>query len=298
MKRIIMTGGSGIAGKWVLAHLVEKGYEVLNVDRVAMENPPFRTRTLITDLTDSGQVFNALSATTTGHIFDQSIAPKPIDCVIHFGAIPRGMIVPDCETFSNNLLSAFNVLDAAAKLGIKKVIIASSEAVYGIVFSEEYAKPAYFPLDEAYPCNPMDTYGTAKLMSEILAKSYHTRQGMDVYALRIGNVVDDDDYKEFPQHFKTPEFKRRICWSYIDVRDLANAVELAVEKDGLGFVTMNVAADDVASDIPTAELLKRYYPDVPLEHKMGEFESLLSNRKIKETLGWKPEHNWRDYVKL
>ena len=297
-KRIIMTGGSGIAGKWVVNHLVEKGYELLNVDRVPLQNPPPRTRTLITDLTDPGQVFNALSATTTGHVFDPSLKPRPVDCVIHFGAVPRGMIIPDCETFRNNLLSAYNVFDAAAKLGIKKVIFASSESIYGIVFPDEYATPVYFPLDEEYPCHPMDTYATAKLMSEVLAQSYHARFGMDIYGLRIGNVVDDNDYLDFPACFKNPEFKRRICWSYIDVRDLANAVELAVEKDGLGYITMNVAADDVASDIPTAELLRRYYPNVPLKHEFGEFEALLGNKKIKEVLGWKQQHYWRDHVKL
>ena len=296
-KRIIMTGGSGIAGKWVLRYLVEEcGHEVLNVDRVPMANPPGRTRTLITDLTDPGQVFSALSATTTGNIFDEDISPKPVDCVIHFGAVPRGMIIPDCETFRNNMVGCWNVLDTAAKLGIPKIILASSESVYGQCFPDRPVDPVYLPLNEEYPCDPHDTYATAKLMSETLAKSYHTRFGIDMYCLRIGNVTDDNDYKQFPDLLKRPEAKRRICWSYIDVRDLATAVAKCVEIDGLGYTIMNVAADDSSSIVPTMDLIKRFMPNVPLKEEFPGTKSLLSNKKIKETLNWEPKHNWRDYV--
>lgn len=296
-KRIIMTGGSGIAGKWVLRHLVEEcGHEVLNVDRTPMIDPPGSTRTLITDLTDPGQVFNALSSTTAGNIFDEDISPKPVDCVIHFGAVPRGMIIPDCETFRNNMVSCWNVLDTAAKLGIPKIILASSESTYGQCFPDKPVDPVYLPLNEEYPCDPHDTYGTAKLMSETLAKSYHSRFGIDMYCLRIGNVVDDNDYAQFPKLLKMPEFKRRICWSYIDVRDLATAVAKCVEIDGLGYTVMNVAADDSASNIPTMELIKRFMPNVPLKEEFPGHKSLLSNKKIRETLHWEPTHNWRDFV--
>jgi len=145
MKRIMMTGGSGIAGHVVLQHLVEDcGYEVLNIDAKLPADPPANTRTLITDLTDAGQVFSALSGTTTGDIFNEDIGPKPVDCLIHFGAVPRGMIIPDSELFRNNMLALFNVLDTAAKIGIPKIILASSESVYGQCFPNTPVDPASY----------------------------------------------------------------------------------------------------------------------------------------------------------
>lgn len=297
-KRVIVTGGSGMAGKWVVKDLVDHGYEVVNLDRVPMKDPV--ARTVITDLTNSGEVFNALSSTTVGHEFSPDIEPKPIDAIIHLAAIPRIMTYPDNEVFRINVMGTYNVLDAAAKLGIKKVVLASSETTYGIVFANQYRDPLYFPLDEEYPVTeqpPMDSYATSKLINEATARMYRERTGdMDIYCYRIGNVIDVDDYEKFPSYFQNPEFRRRITWSYIDVRDLAQACRLGIEKDGLGFQIFNVAADDVSSDLPTKELLNRFYPNVPLKKELGKFETLLSNEKIKKVLHFEQKHNWRMYV--
>ncbi len=106
-------------------------------------------------------------------------------------------------------------------------------------------------------------------------------------------MIEPPDYAKFPDFFKDPAQRRRITWSYIDARDLATAARLGIERDGLGFQVMNVAADDVSSDLPTAELLARFYPGVPVRKPLGEFETLLSNAKIKSLLGFKPAHGWR-----
>lgn len=294
-KNIIVTGGSGMAGKWVVKDLLEHGHRVLNLDCVPL--PGSAARTLITDLTDAGQVFNALCSTTVRHEFSESIEPEPIDAIIHFAAIPRIMTHPDNEVFRINVMSTYNVLDAASKYGIKKVIIASSETTYGIVFAHHYRMPAYLPLDEDYPVDPMDSYAMSKILNEATAKAFHARTGSDIYCLRIGNVIDPVDYAKFPEYFKDPGLRRRITWSYIDARDLATASRLAVDTDGLGFQVMNVAADDVSSDLPTAELLKRFYPTVPLKKTLGEFETLLSNEKIKRLLGFRQQYDWRSHVK-
>jgi nucleoside-diphosphate-sugar epimerase len=293
-KRVIVTGGSGLAGKWVVEDLVAHGYEVLNVDRVPMAKGT--ARTLITDITDAGQVFNALASTTTAKEFDDDIEPKPIDAVVHFAAIPRILVTTDNEVFRINVMGTYNVLDAAAKLGIKKVIVASSETTYGVVFAHRHRDPVYFPLDEDYPVDPMDSYATSKVINEVTAKAFHARTGADIYCLRIGNVLDPVDYQKFPTWLKDPALRKRIAWSYIDGRDLATACRLGIEKDGLGFTVMNVAADDVSSDRPVAELLKTYYPNVPVRKPLGEFETLLSNEKLKRLLGWQQAYRWREQV--
>jgi nucleoside-diphosphate-sugar epimerase len=294
-KRVIVTGGSGLAGKWVVEDLVAHGYEVLNVDRVPMAKGT--ARTLLTDLTDAGQVFNALASSVKLREFDDDIEPKPIDAVVHFAAIPRIFTTTDNEVFRINVMGTYNVLDAASKLGIKKVILASSETTYGTVFAHRHRDPVYFPLDEEYPVDPMDSYATSKVINEVTAKAFHRRTGMDIYCFRIGNVLDPVDYEKFATWNKDPSLRKRITWSYIDGRDLATACRLGIEKDGLGFEVMNVAADDVSSDLPTAELIKRFYPNVPVKKTMGEFETILSNEKLKRLLGWKQAYKWREQVK-
>jgi nucleoside-diphosphate-sugar epimerase len=294
-KRVIVTGGSGLAGKWVVENLVEHGYEVLNLDRVPM--PKRTARTLITDITDAGQVFNALASSTAPTEFVPDLEPKPIDAIVHFAAIPRIMVTTDNEVFRINVMGTYNILDAASKLGIRKVIVASSETTYGVVFAHRHRNPQYFPLDEDYPVDPMDSYATSKVINEVTAKAFHARTGADLYCFRIGNVLDPEDYAKFATWNKDPSLRKRIAWSYIDGRDLAEAARLGIEKDGLGFQVMNIAADDVSSDLPSAELLKRFYPEVPVKKQLGEFETLLSNEKLKKLLGWKQKYYWRDQAK-
>lgn len=293
-KRIIFTGGSGKAGRHVVQYLIERGHQVLNLDTRPLDNP--KVRTLITDITDSGQVFNALSSYTGLHEFDPSLRPQPIDAVVHFAAIPRIMIAPDNELFRVNALGTYNVIEAAVKLGIRKVIIASSETTYGLVFANEPRSPRYFPLDEEYDVDPMDSYALSKVVNEQTARAFALRSGFDIYALRIGNVIEPSEYKLFPGWFANPGFRKRIAWSYIDARDLGQITLRAIEKDGLGFQIFNAANDDTSSDLPTRELIDRFYPGVPLKRELGEFETLLSNWKARDILGFRSEHGWRKYV--
>jgi nucleoside-diphosphate-sugar epimerase len=290
-KNIVFTGGSGKAGKHVVSYLVEQGYNVLNLDMKPLDHP--KVRTLITDITDSGQVFNALTSPVAVHEFSPSLRPAKIDAVVHFAAIPRIMIVPDNEVFRINTMGTYNMIEAAEKLGIRKTIIASSETTYGLVFANEPRDPAYFPLDENYPVNPMDSYALSKICNERTAHAFQQRSGADIYAIRIGNVIEPHEYAGFPKFFADPGFRKRICWSYIDARDLGQIVARAIEKDGLGFEIFNAANNDCSSDLPTAELLKRFYPNVPVHGELGEYESLLSNRKTREVLGFEEQHNWR-----
>lgn len=293
-KRIMFTGGSGKAGRHVVQYLVDRGHQVLNLDLKPLDNP--KVRTLITDITDGGQVFNALSSYMGLHEFDPSLRPQRVDAVVHFAAVPRIMITPDNELFRINALGTYNVIEAAVKLGIRKIVIASSETTYGLVFANEPRNPRYFPLDEDYDVDPMDSYALSKVVNEQTARAFALRSGFDIYALRIGNVIEPHEYNLFPKWFADPGFRKRIAWSYIDARDLGQITHRAVETDGLGFQVFNAANDDCSSDLPTRELLARFYPGVPLKRELGEFETLLSNRKVKEMLGFREEHNWRKYV--
>ena len=101
----------------------------------------------------------------------------------------------------------------------------------------------------------------------------------------------------FPGFFADPGARRRNAFCYIDARDLGKIVHLCLEKDGLGFQVFNAGNDTNGMDLPTRELAGRFFPGVPLTREMGEYEALFSNRKIREVLGFREEHDWRKYVK-
>lgn len=293
-KRIMFTGGSGKAGRHAVQYLVEHGYHVLNLDQQPLDNP--KVRTLITDITDSGQVFNALSS-YMGHEFDDALRPQPVDAVVHFAAVPRVLIVPDNELFRVNVMGTYNVIEAAVKLGIRKIVIASSETTYGIIFAEEPRDPRWLPLEEDYDVDPTDSYALSKVVNEQTARAFALRSGFDIYALRIGNVIEPHEYESFVPSWKSnPERRKKLTWSYIDARDLGQIVMRCIEKDGLGYQVFNAANDDPSADLPTKELLKRFFPKVPVRRELGEYESLFSNRKLREVLGFKEEHPWRKTI--
>ena len=295
-KRIIFTGGTGKAGKHAVPHLLAKGYKILNVDLKPLPLPGVNT--LIADLTDSGQAFNALTTHFGFDGFEQGHAPTAPDAVVHFAAIPRVLIEPDNKTYAANVMSTYNVIEAAMKLGVKKVIIASSETTYGVCFAEGDKDFHSFPLEENYDSDPMDSYGLSKVVNEKTARAFAMRYGADIYALRIGNVIEPHEYDMFPGFIAKPETRKRNAWSYIDARDLGEIVHLCIEKDGLGYQVFNAVNDTITTKEPTAEILKRFCPDVKVTRAMGEFEGPLSNKKTREVLGFKEAHNWRQYVKM
>ena len=92
------------------------------------------------------------------------------------------------------------------------------------------AIPRYFPLDEDYDVDPMDSYALSKVVNEKTARAFALRSGADIYALRIGNVIEPHEYELFPKWFADPGFRKRIAWSYIDARDLGQMTDQAVEK--------------------------------------------------------------------
>lgn len=293
-KRIVFTGGSGKAGRHVVPYLTGRGHTVLNLDLVPLDHPGVNT--LSTDLTDSGQVFNALSMHFGFEGLETGQGPAPVDAVVHFAAVPRILLKPDNTTFQTNVASTYNVIEAAVKLGIRKIIIASSETTYGVCFAEGDKDYHSFPLEEDYDVDPMDSYGLSKVVNEKTARAFAMRSGADIYALRIGNVIEPHEYDRFPAFMADPPSRKRNAWSYIDARDLGQIVDLCVEKDGLGFQVFNAVNDTITAREPTAEFLKRWAPGSPITRPLEGFEAPLSNRKIRDVLGFAEEHNWRKYV--
>jgi nucleoside-diphosphate-sugar epimerase len=294
-KRILFTGGSGKAGRHVVPYLAARGHRVVNVDLVPLPAPGVDN--LTADITDSGQMFNVLTSYANFDELKPGAGVPRFDAVVHFAAVPRILIRPDNETFRVNTVGTYNVIEAAVKLGIRKIVIASSETTYGICFADGRVDPKSLPAEEDYDVDPMDSYGLSKVLNEVTARSFARRSGADIYALRIGNVIEPHEYETlFPGYFANPEVRRRNLFCYIDARDLGQIVDLCLATDGLGFQVFNAGNDTNGMNIPTATLLARFFPGVPVTRAFGEHEALFSNRKIREVLGFREEHDWRRHI--
>lgn len=293
--RILFTGGSGKAGKHSVAYLLEQGHSVLNLDKVKLDHPKVLTR--FADITDAGQVFDVMGSYANYDELAQGAGVPKFDAVVHFAAVPRLLMTSDNECYRVNTLGTYNVIDAAIKMGVRKVIFASSETTYGICFADGEVKPDYLPIDEEHPTIPEDSYAMSKVVNEATAQSFQRRTGIDIYGLRINNVIEPHEYVEiFPAFMKDPDLRRRNIFSYIDARDLAQMVQKCLQTDGLGYQVFNVSNDDHSVGLTSEELIKTYYQHVPL--KTNDIpKSFYSNEKAKRLLGFKPEYSWRDYIK-
>jgi nucleoside-diphosphate-sugar epimerase len=292
--RIFFTGGSGKAGKHVVTHLAEQGHQVTNADLVPLRHPAVAD--LRIDLTDIGETYSALAGLAT--MEELELAQKPAyEAVVHFAAVPSILLVPDARTYATNILSTYNVLEAATRLGVRKIVFASSETTYGICFAQGERRPQYLPVDEDHPTVPEDSYAMSKVAGEVTARSFQTRTGADIYGLRINNVIEPHEYAEmFPAFLADPSLRRRNAFAYIDARDLAQMVQRCLEVDGLGYEVFNVANADMSVAATTQEVRDRFYDGVELRREMGRDETFYSIDKARDLLGYAPQHSWRDVV--
>ena len=292
--RLLFTGGSGKAGKYCIDYLRDQGHTILNVDLIDLGHDSVQTR--LADITDAGQIFDVMSSYANYHELDLGQGVPKFDAVIHFAAIPRLMMTSDNECYRVNTLGTYNVLDAAIKFGIKKVIFASSETTYGVCFADGEVKPDYLPIDENHPTIPQDSYAMSKVVNEATAKSFQRRSGIDIYGLRINNVIEPHEYKEkFPAYMENPDLRRRNIFSYIDARDLGQMVQKCLDTDGLGYEVFNVSNDDHSVGLSSEKLIETYYQGVEIKTPKVP-ESFYTNEKAKQLLGFQPCHSWRAYL--
>ena len=278
--RIAVTGSSGLLGRAVVERLRADGHTVLGLDLAGPSGEGF-TRV---DLTDYGQTLDSLLGVTARH--------DGLDALVHLAAIPVNGLVPDATTFHTNMTVSFNVFFAALRARIHTIVYASSITAMG------------FPFDEAPPSLPVDenataannTYGLGKVLEEAMAgQLVRWDPELSITALRYTNVVPADGYDSFDRA-GDPTYRRDLIGSYVDARDGALAVSLALQHSRPGFEVYNVAAPDSGLSIPSAELAATWFPGTTVTKQLGEFESLMSTDKAQERLGFHAEHLWREQV--
>lgn len=280
--RIALTGSTGKLGTVVARELRDAGYAVIGMDVVGTRGPDF----VQVDLTDYGQVIDAFGGVGDRH--------DGVDAIVHLGAIPAPGVRSDVATFHNNMTATFNVFHAAVRLGIRRIVYASSETVQGLPFD---VPPPYIPVDEEYPARPESVYSLVKHLEEQLAiELVRWHPDLSITALRFSNVMVPEDYAEFPS-FDADALRRKWnLWSYIDARDGAQAVQRALEVAPAGFDRFLIAAADSVMSRPDAELVAEVFPDTPLTRELAEHETLFSIDKARRLLGYEPRHSWRDHV--
>jgi nucleoside-diphosphate-sugar epimerase len=281
MSRVVVTGASGRIGSALLRELAEHGYGVRAVDvaRSPLSDAfPYRRA----DLRELWQAVEAL---------------RGADAVVHLAAV--GVPEPEVEqralaeqsVFATNVVSTYNVFTAAAMVGAKRVVWASSETTMGTPF--ERARVSYVPLDEVHPLLPNNTYALSKAIGEELGRQVGRWTGMTIVGLRLSVVMDAGDYAALPEHWADPERGRWNLWSYVDLGDAVRACRLALEAPVERAEVCIVAAADTTMNRPTRELLAAAMPGLEPPDDLPEHASLLSSARASRVLGYVPAHSWR-----
>jgi nucleoside-diphosphate-sugar epimerase len=282
---IVVTGGSGKAGRACIQDLLAHQYEVANVDLARPSDPNLVFSRA--DLTDFGQTVAALSG------IDERV--RNVTAVVHLAAIPAPGLATNAVTFATNTISTYNVFEAARQLGIKNVVWASSETVLGLPFD---TPPPYVPIDEEYPGRPESAYSLSKLVGEEMAKQFcRWDPEFKIIGLRFSNIMEPEDYARFAGFQDDARKRKWNFWGYIDARDAAQAIRLALEAKIKGAEVFIIANADSVMRRDNQSLLKEVFPNVPHKRSFGPNETLLAIDKARAVLGYEPSHSWRDYAK-
>jgi nucleoside-diphosphate-sugar epimerase len=274
--KILVTGGIGKVGQWVVHELLEsQAHEVTVFDRVP---GPERSavKYLVGDVQDLGQVMEAMVGA---------------EMVIHLAAIHNPNIATASVTYQTNVVGAFNVHHAAFRLGVKRVVSASSNAVVGWSYGERFV-PDYLPIDEDHPLRPEDVYGLSKEIGETIARSYGGK-GLETVSLRPSGVVSPDELEQMRRDGgrKPAGFQ---AYSYVDARDLAVAFRLAIERSIPSGTILFVVADDSTLAQSLCDVYPRLRPSIgDKAHRLTGSKGSYSNARAKRLLGWQPVHSWR-----
>ncbi len=289
MTSVVVTGGSGKAGRAVIRDLLDHGYSVMNVDLT----PPAEAlcHFMKADLNDMGQAVDVLRQ-AAGTVDRRRMGLGRPDAVIHLAGIPAPGLTADAVVFRNNMMTTYNIFSAATLLGLPRIVWASSETTYGLPFTR--TPPAFAPVTEAHVLAPETGYALAKSLCEEMAREMHRWNPTTRFAgLRISNIFEAHDYAQIPSFWDDITLRQWNLWSWVDSRDVAQACRLAMEADIPGAEAFTIAAADTLMRQPSRQLMAEGFPEVSVSNDLGEFDTLLSIDKARQVLGYAPQHTWR-----
>jgi nucleoside-diphosphate-sugar epimerase len=201
ISRICVTGASGRAGRVTVGELLAHGHDVIATDVRAPEQD-IGVPVLRADLTDYGQAVEVLDGA---------------EAVIHLANIPAPGIHPSVHTFTVNTAMNYNVFNAATRLGLRRVVWASSETTLGLPFD---TAPRYAPVDEQHYPHPTTSYALSKVTAETLAEHLSAWSGTPFVALRFSNILGPAEYPRFPEYWPDPAVRKWNLWGYVGINSL------------------------------------------------------------------------------
>ena len=315
---ILITGGAGYIGSHTALRFIQAGYDVVIFDN--LETGHIETIETLQKIGDVKFVKGDLKNIAD---VEAVFSEYPIDAVIHFAAysLVGESVHNPAKYFRNNTFGTLNLLDTMIKHNVKKIVFSSTCTTYG--------EPVYVPMDEKHPQNPINPYGTSKLMVEMIMKDYDSAYGLKSVKLRYFNVAGCDSdsrigewhepethlipnilkstfgegktFKIFGDDYDTPD--GTCIRDYVNVEDLAEAHRLALEylkrENKSDVFNLGTEKGDSAKNIfDTCEkvLNKKIKVEI-VEKRAGDPAKLYANaKKAKSVLNWKPSRTIEDSI--
>jgi nucleoside-diphosphate-sugar epimerase len=287
--KVLVTGAHGKVGRALVPALMRAGHDVRATDLTRPDfdrvlDPRLAIDYVQADLTDAGACY-ALA--------------RGCDVVVHTAAIPQPIHNAPHVVFGNNLVSTFNVLEAAVAAEARRIVNFSSETVPGFLFAYRAFEPEYLPIDEEHPIRPQDPYATGKWFGELLMERAPERADIAAISIRPCWVQDVGSYeRNLGPIVRDPSVLVENFCSYIDVYDLCEATILAVESDLPGHEVFYVASPDTIGGHPLEEVVRRHHgaKTVRIRPLERPDTSAVDSSKARRMLGWEPRRSWRDYL--
>ena len=277
--KVLVTGAAGTLGREIVRQLRSQGWTVRADDRVPLD-PADADEVSSGDLLDPERVRGLVEG---------------VSAVVHAAAIPAPMLGTEQEIFSNNVLSTYQVLDAAGRAGVPRIVYISSLSALGFAYATHVISPETVPVTEEHPYLAEDVYGLSKHLGERIAKTVALRWESTVVSLRFPFLGHGERLRRHLDYVRAdPGNDSRGLWAWLDTRDAARAVEAALTRPLTGHSLIQVVADDSSSTVPTAELLRRYHPDSVLTEPINGCDTTFSTACSRELLGFKAMYGWRE----
>lgn len=275
--RVVCTGGSGRLGRYVV-DLLKDDCDLTVVDVKEPEAPVAFRKVDVVDYERLKQAFVGQQA------------------IVHLAAIPNPRTAPADVTFRINVQGTWSVLQAAEDAGVKRVVVASSDAALGLHYNPPGWQPQYLPIDEDHPLRPIEFYSLSKEITENICRSYANRGKLEVLVIRPTHVVFPAEVPELAA--RGSDVQNYHLWTYVAPEDVAQGFQRCLSVDQAPYQAFFISAANGLNTRPTLDLVRQRYgvlPELrnPAYYRNNPTASLLDITRARQVLGFEPEIDWQ-----